>query len=171
MARVCEINVDPTPQLLDGGLHLHEPTAHVFLGAGGCNGDIELQEGWYLDTGASNHMTVRFGDGSVVPIEGWGIVTFLGKTGEKIKIPRLKNNIISLGQLDERGCTVRIQAGVLRVCYHRQRLLIKIHRGKNRLYVLPINIARGVCLGVRHDEGEDEHRHARYGHIGYDALR
>jgi hypothetical protein len=48
-------------------------------------------EGWYLDTGASSHMTgsakslsklnravqgtVRFGDGSVVPIEGHGIVT------------------------------------------------------------------------------------------------
>jgi hypothetical protein len=57
----------------------------------------------------------------VTDLEGWGIVTFLGKIGEKIKItdvlyiPRLKNNIISLGQLDERGCTVRIQAGVLRV--------------------------------------------------------
>jgi hypothetical protein len=55
---------------------------------------------------------VRFGDGSVVPIEGRRIVTFLGKTGEKIKIadilyiPRLKNSIISLGQLDERGCSV-----------------------------------------------------------------
>jgi hypothetical protein len=77
------------------------------------SGNIEPQEGWYLDTGASSHMTgcadsfslldhvvqgtVRFGNGSVVPIEGRGIVTFLGKTGEKIKIvdvlyiPRLKN--------------------------------------------------------------------------------
>jgi hypothetical protein len=101
------------------------------------SGDIEPLEGWYLDTGASSHMTrhadsfslldhtvqgtVWFGGGSVVPIEGQGIVTFLGKTGEKIKIadvsyiPRLKNNIISLGQLDERGCAVRIQARVLRV--------------------------------------------------------
>jgi hypothetical protein len=110
--------------------------------------------------------TVRFGDGSIVPIEGRGMVTFLGKTGEKIKLAN-----VLLGQLDERGCTVRIQAGVLRVWDRRQRLLIKIRRGKNRLYVLQINVARGVCLGVRHDEGEDECWHARYGHIGYDALR
>jgi hypothetical protein len=62
----------------------------------------EPMEGWYLDTGASSHMTeraesfsvlnravqgtVRFGDGLVVPIEGRGIVTFLNKTGEKVKI-------------------------------------------------------------------------------------
>jgi hypothetical protein len=64
---------------------------------------------------------VRFGDGSVVPIEGRGIVTFLSKTEEKIKIadvlyiPRLKNSIISLGQLDERGCSVQNEKGVLRV--------------------------------------------------------
>jgi hypothetical protein len=72
-----------------------------------------------------------FGDGSVVPIESRGIETFLGKT-EKIKIadvlyiPRLKNNIISLGQLDERGCSMWIQAGVLRVWDRRHRL-VKIH--------------------------------------------
>jgi hypothetical protein len=61
-----------------------------------------LLEGWYLDIGALSHMTgrvdsfslldravqgiVRFGDGVVVPIEGRGIVTFLGKTGQKIKL-------------------------------------------------------------------------------------
>jgi hypothetical protein len=31
MARVCEINADPAPQLRDGVIHLHESTAHVFL--------------------------------------------------------------------------------------------------------------------------------------------
>jgi hypothetical protein len=191
MARVCEIEVDPAPKLPDGGIHLHEPMTHVFLGTGGCDDDTDPLEGWYLDIGASSHMTgradsfslldhavqgtVRFGDGSVVPIEGRGIVTFLNKIGEKIKlanvlyIPQLKS-IISLGQLDERGCIVQIQAGVLRVWDHRQRLLIKIRRGTSRLYVMQINVFRGVCLGVRHDEGEDERWHARYGHIGYDAL-
>jgi hypothetical protein len=62
---------------------------------------------------------------------------------------------------------VRIETGVLRVC----RLLVKIHWGKNCLYVLQINVTCGVCLGVRHDVGEDERWHAHFGHIGYDALR
>lgn len=74
---------------------------------------------WYLDNGASNHMTghqekfenldrtmkgeVRFGDGSVVKIEGKGSIKILCKNGEARElhgvyyIPTLKSNIISLG--------------------------------------------------------------------------
>jgi hypothetical protein len=78
--------------------------------------------------------TIRFSDGSLVEIEGRGIVEFTGKTGEAVKlsgvlyIPRLKNNIISLGQLDERECKVEIKQGLLRVWDWRRRLLIKIRR-------------------------------------------
>lgn len=74
---------------------------------------------WYLDNGASNHMTgfktkfieldesitdeVRFGDGSAVKIEGKGTVMMACKNGEEktlnevFYIPNLRNNIISLG--------------------------------------------------------------------------
>jgi hypothetical protein len=96
------------------------------------------------------HGTVRFGDDSVVPIQGRRIVTFTDKTSEQIKlagvlyIPRLQNSIISLGQLDERGCKVEINKGVLRLWDHRCRLLVKIHRGKNRLYILRSNVADEV---------------------------
>ena len=80
---------------------------------------------WVLDTGATNHMsgsravfaeldkgvtgTVKFGDGSVVNIEGKGTVLFACKTGEHRRlegvyfIPRLTTNIVSLGQMDEDG--------------------------------------------------------------------
>jgi hypothetical protein len=87
-------------------------------------------------------------------------VTFTGKIGEQIKlagvlyVPRLKNSIISLGQLDERGCKVEINNGVLREWDRRCRLLVKIHRGKNRLYILQSNVANGMCHGVRRREDE-----------------
>jgi hypothetical protein len=131
MARVCEITINPTPPP-QGGMHLDEPRAHIFLGSGG---DDEHIEGWYLDTGAMSHMTgraqafsdldhavqgtVRFSDDSIVSIEGRGIVEFTSKTGESIKlvgvlyIPRLNNSITPLGQLDERGCKVEIEKGLL----------------------------------------------------------
>ncbi|XP_074337628.1 uncharacterized protein LOC141674824 [Apium graveolens] len=76
---------------------------------------------WYLDNGASNHMTglrskfyeldkavtgrVKFGDGSVVHIKGKGSMAFKCKNGEKhilrevYYIPSPCSNIISLGQL------------------------------------------------------------------------
>jgi hypothetical protein len=74
---------------------------------------------WVLDTGATNHMTgsrhvfseldsgvtgtVKFGDGSVVNIEGKGTVLFALRSGEHRRldgvyyIPRLTTNIVSLG--------------------------------------------------------------------------
>jgi hypothetical protein len=66
---------------------------------------------------------------------------------------------------------VQIEKGVLGVWDRRRCLLVKIRRGKNQLYVLQIDVAPGVCLGVRHDGGEAKRWHARYGHIGYVALR
>ncbi|XP_076935589.1 uncharacterized protein LOC143602316 [Bidens hawaiensis] len=86
---------------------------------------------WYLDNEASNHMTgnrsfflelnesitgnVRFGDGLCVKIEGRGSIIFQGKSGEQnlltetYYVPRLKTNIISLGQATESGCDVRMK--------------------------------------------------------------
>ena len=85
------------------------------------------EERWVLNTGATNHMTgaksafsdldsgirgtVKFGDGSVVEIEGHGTILFVGKGGNHHKltgvyfIPRLKANIVSLGQLDKANCS------------------------------------------------------------------
>jgi formylmethanofuran dehydrogenase subunit D len=74
---------------------------------------------WYLDSGATNHMTsdraafaelntsvtssIKFGDGSTVDISGQGTVLFVCKSDEHraitgvYYIPRLNTHIISLG--------------------------------------------------------------------------
>ena len=97
---------------------------------------------WILYTGATNHMTgnrdalssldetvrgiVRFGDGSTVEIQGIGAVAVAGKNEEHrvltevYFIPSLKCNIISLGQLEEAGCRVEIDNGVMQVFERRQ---------------------------------------------------
>ncbi|WVZ49092.1 LOW QUALITY PROTEIN: hypothetical protein U9M48_000473, partial [Paspalum notatum var. saurae] len=144
---------------------------------------------WVLDTGASNHTTgsraafasidagtVRFGDGSVVQIEGRGTILYECKNGEHRAlpsvyfIPRLTANIISIGQLDECGHPVHIDQGVMRICEEDGHLLAKVVRGPTRLYMLELCIARPVCLAA-HD-GEDAWRwHARFGHINFAALR
>ncbi|KAL6621206.1 hypothetical protein ACP70R_033638 [Stipagrostis hirtigluma subsp. patula] len=149
-------------------------------------------DGWYLDTGATNHMTgredlfsdldrsiigsVKFGDGSVVSIKGRGSIIFQGKDGaHKVLtnvffIPRLCNSIVSLGQLDENGAKILIHNGVLRVWDRQRQLLTRVRRGVNRLYVLHLDVARPVCLSTRHDD--DAWRwHDRLGHISFDSMR
>jgi hypothetical protein len=107
----------------------------VFLGTSSSNDDC--LKGWYLNTGATNHMTgrgnmfseldrtvqgtVMFGDGSVVNICGKGTVILSGRhDGHKVLtgvywIPCLKNSIVSVGQMDEGGSHVLIEGEVLRI--------------------------------------------------------
>ena len=75
-------------------VHLDEPRAQVHLGRVG----DEQEQRWYLDSGASNHITgskeafseldgnmtgtVKFGDGSRVAIRGRGTIIFRCKNGE-----------------------------------------------------------------------------------------
>ncbi|XP_048605480.1 uncharacterized protein LOC125582998 [Brassica napus] len=84
---------------------------------------------WYLDNGASNHMSgnrmffcelddtvtgkVQFGDDSKIDTMGKGSIYFITKGGEKkvlnniYYIPALRSNIVSLGKATEVGCEVR----------------------------------------------------------------
>jgi hypothetical protein len=139
---------------------------------------------WYLDTGASNHMTgdkaqfselnllvggmVRFGDGRTVGIEGRGTVLFeLKDSGHKVLtdvyyIPRLKSNIISLGQLAERGCKIVLKDKFLWGYDRERKLIMKVERAKNRLYILNLDRVDPICL-MSSMEDSAWKWHARYG--------
>ncbi|XP_066320127.1 uncharacterized protein [Miscanthus floridulus] len=109
-------------------LHLDEPCTYAFLDKGAANDKID---GWYLDTGATHHMTGRyefFSDldsgvkGSIkFEIKGVGSVIFKAKTWEHhlltgvYYILALKNSIISIGQLDKNGSWVEIEDGMMRI--------------------------------------------------------
>jgi len=147
---------------------------------------------WYLDSGATNHMSgshdafvnidsgihgsVRFGDGSEVEIEGAGTVLFEGKTGEHLPltgvyfIPRLTTNIVSLGQLDEGGCDVHAKHGVLRIYDEKGWPIAWVKRSANRLYLLRVKIAWPLCLSACANDSAWLW-HERYGHLHFDALR
>jgi hypothetical protein len=147
---------------------------------------------WVLDSGASNHMTgvrgafaeidtnvrstVRFGDGSVVKIEGIGSIVFVCRNGEHrvlagvYLIPKLTTNIVSLGQLDELGYEVLIKSGMMWVRDESHRLLAKVQRSTNRLYVLTMVVTQPVNLMAK---GADNAWlwHAWFDHLNFLALR
>lgn len=152
-----------------------------------CNSGV-----WVLNTGASNHMTgtrealtrldeevsgtVRFGDGSCVEIKGLGSVIMEGRDQQHkvltnvYYIPKLKSNIISLGQLEEAGCDVRLRNGRLTVVDQEGTLVISVPRTNNRLYTLKNAVVAPICL---HMKMEDQSWlwHARFGHLNFRALR
>jgi transposase InsO family protein len=148
---------------------------------------------WVLDTGASNHMTgsraalsylnekvrgtVKFGDGSTVEIHGLGSMVIQGRQQEHkvltdiYYIPKLKSNIVSLGQLEEKGFEISLKNGRCSVIdQDGHTVLISAPRSANRLYTHTFNIASPVCLLNKLDDGAWRW-HARFGHLNFRSLR
>lgn len=67
-------------------------------------------------------------------------------------IPKLKTNIIRIGQLDEISFQTLVEDGVMHIRDIDRRLLAKIPRAHNRLYMLDATLARPVCLSARVEE-------------------
>jgi hypothetical protein len=85
-------------------------------------------------------------------------------------IPRLKSNIISLGQLEEGGCDIRLFAGHLTVLDPECNLLVSALRTGNRLYTVKLGVVAPVCL-VSKMNNLAWTWHARFGHLNFRALR
>ncbi|XP_040939086.1 uncharacterized protein [Gossypium hirsutum] len=115
---------------------------------------------WYLDNGASNHMCGRkelfteldetvhgqitFGDNSHAEIKGKGKVVITQRNGEKkyisdvYYVPALKSNLISLGQLLEKGYEVHMKDRSLAIRNKSGELVVRVDMTRNRLFTLDI---------------------------------
>ena len=124
-----------------------EPNEDFLLMAqneGNCNNDTM----WYLDSGASNHMCghkylfkemqniedghVSFGDASKVEVKGRGTIHYLqndGLTGSiqnVYYVPDLKTNILSMGQLTDKGYSIFLKDWLLHLKHKQGRLVAQI---------------------------------------------
>jgi hypothetical protein len=84
-------------------------------------------------------------------------------------IPLLTTNIVSLGQLQEADYDVHLRRGGMEIPEPEGRLLARIPRAGNRLYVLNVNVA-GRCAWQRAAK-KVWRWHARLDHINMPALR
>lgn len=175
----------------------NEETGVIMLNEERMIPDLKITDGgreshvWFLDNGASNHMTgqkgkfkdidesvnglVRFGDGSTINIKGKGTVAFKCKNGEEMLlrevyfIPMLKNNIISLGQMAENGKKVVLDGDLLWIHDERGRLLMRVTRSANRLYKISLEETAPMCLMSRAEQ-TTWLWHERMGHVNFQAL-
>jgi hypothetical protein len=169
-------------------VHLDEGKLFVQLGENGGGDDAR----WILDSGATNHMTgvravfseidlrvhdtVHFGDGSVTNIEGRGTILIKCKTGGHkalmgvYYIPRLKANIVSLGQMEEAGYKIVLESGFLKLWNREGTLVAKVKCCASHLYVLHLDVDRPMCLAAQ-VTSPAWRWHSRYGHLNFRGLK
>ena len=144
-----------------------------------------------MDTGYSNHMTgnkhwlvnldtsqgskVRFADSSSICCEGVGNVVIKRKDESNAIIenvmycPTMDSNLLSLGQLLEKGYKMRMEDLMLKVYDKKQSFILKAKMSNNRTFKVNFNVVDVHCMTA---EGNDVNWlwHFRYGHLNFHGL-
>lgn len=152
---------------------------------------------WFLDSGCSNHMcgdrslfcdidesfkhTVRLGNNARMNVVAKGNIRLLLNGSsyvvtEVFYVPELKNHLLSIGQLQEKGLTVSFKSNNCNIYHPSKGLIIQAAMTPNRVFVLVSearmtggSIKSEVCLHTSHDVAKLWHQ--RFGHLGYKGLK
>jgi hypothetical protein len=151
------------------------------------------EEVWFLDSGCSNHMSgnkdwfiemdeqfrhsVKLGNGVKMMVMGKGSVKLVtaGLTQvvrDVFFIPELKNNLLSIGQLQEKGLAIVMKDKACKIYHPTRGLIMQTLMAANRMFILlatmitqPLN-----CLIASMDDLSDLW-HRRYGHVNNKSLK
>lgn len=164
--------------------------AHVEL-QGAKRGDV-----WFVDSGCSNHMcgdrgmftildtpfthSVKLGNNHILTVSGKGVVKIILKgisyvMSDVYYVPELKNNLLSVGQLQEKGLDVLFK-GDRKTCsiFHPTKgKIAESVMSANRMFIL-LSEANGKAIEERclqidtYDKAELWHH--LYGHLSHKGL-
>ncbi|CAJ2653926.1 unnamed protein product [Trifolium pratense] len=156
------------------------------------NSEKDTSKLWYLDTGCSNHMTghrdwllefdenfkskVKFADDSTISVEGKGKVMVQRKNGnhtfvtDVLYVPSMKHNLLSLGQLLEKGFNYSTKDHSIEVFDPKNKLILKAPLSKNRTFRVNLQASAFQCFSSLITEDEKWLWHYRYGHLNFKSL-
>ena len=148
---------------------------------------------WFLDSGCSNHMcgnklwfsdldeefrqSVKLGNNSKMTVLGKGNIRMqvAGVTQvitDVFYIPELRNNLLSVGQLQEKGVAILIQHGECRVYHPEKGLIMQTLMSANRMFILPARVMPKAPTCFQITLEDNTHLwHCRYGHLSFKGLR
>ena len=89
---------------------------------------------------------VSFGDTSKIQIEGIGTILISYKDSGQNWVPKLKINILSLGQLLEKGYDIHMKIMHIWLRDSSNNLIANVHMTKNRLFPLNLKTIYAKCL-------------------------
>ncbi|KAG9454135.1 hypothetical protein H6P81_007039 [Aristolochia fimbriata] len=157
------------------------------------NGDERKKKSiWYIDTGASHHMSgykelfteldesvqgeVRLGNSSTLQVKGKGRIIIQTKKGDHryisdvLYILEMHTNLISVTQLLEKGYDIHLKDGRLSIRNKNRELIAKVDMANNRLFTLNMEAVSMKCLKpVLKDNSWLWH--LRFGYLGFTGLK
>ncbi|KAM1099314.1 hypothetical protein TB2_005809 [Malus domestica] len=188
-AREC--NVGRSVQKANNASQL-EMTGNLFY-ANNTVTEPKVNGEWYIDSGCSNHMTgnvdllvevrtnvagkVQMPTGDLVNVAGMGSLVIDTNKGRKyvrevMYLPGLKENLLSVGQMDEHGYFLVFGGGMCNVYDgpSLECLVMRVKKKMNRCYPLTLFSGNQMVLkaGVTHST---EIWHRRFGHLHFGGLK
>ncbi|KAH9718762.1 hypothetical protein KPL71_022343 [Citrus sinensis] len=154
--------------------------------------ETQTNSKWILDSGCSYHMCpdqnffttynafnggeVLMGNNTMYKVVGLGTIRFkmfdgmIRELRDVRHIPDLKRNLISLGTLDQIGCSIKVESGVMKVV--RGSIVVMKGNKQNGLYVLQGTAVTGD-VSISASLGLDKTLiwHLRLGHMSEKGLK
>nr|XP_017191173.2 uncharacterized protein LOC108174575 [Malus domestica] len=149
------------------------------------------QETWHMDTSCSNHMsgykpsfvnldesfhtTVSSGDKSTVNVMGKGEIQiktrndFIETISNVFFIPNLKTNLLSAGQLQDKGYKITIFQGKCEIYDPKRDSIAVVKMSPNRLFLLKLKSVNTCMVAKENDETWLWHH--RFGHLHFNGIR
>jgi hypothetical protein len=151
---------------------------------------------WFLDSGCSNHMTgnkelfenldtsvtsqIKLGNDNIVEVMGKGVINVITKTRKKTTpdvyfVPGLKHNIISVGQLTQKGYRVAFENNVCTIfdIPPSKMVIGKIEMTNKTVFPLRMKSEMMEKIGASFKESSQDQAwvwHLRYGHLNFKGL-
>jgi hypothetical protein len=153
------------------------------------------EEIWFLDSGCSNHMTgnkewfyeleenfnrtVKLGNDTRMAVVAKGSIKvqingIIQVISDVYYIPELKNNLLSIGQLQEKGLTILIQDGTCKVYHSKRGVIMQTNMSRNRMFFVVAYMPQrnSMCLQTEDVSEKEAHMwHCRFGHLNHKGLR
>jgi len=153
--------------------------------------EFKRKEAWFLDSGCLNNMcgdstlfhdldetfrhSVKLGNNTKMNVMGKGSIRLsLGRVNliitEVYYIPELRNNLLNMGQLQEKGLAILIKERKCKIFHPEKGLIIQTNMSANRMFFsLPLSSVN-QCFQII-TEDLSHLWQTRYGHLSYSGLR
>lgn len=153
------------------------------------------EEIWFLDSGCSNHMTgnkewfsnledgfnrtVKLGNDTRMEVKARGSIRvqingIIQVISDVYYIPELKSNLLSIGQLQEKGLAIYFQNKTCKVFHPKKGLIMQTDMSGNRMFYLLASMPHkhSMCLQSEDVSEKEAHMwHCRFGHLNHKGLR